>query len=127
MVHLKTAGTSYLEALRTIAELDSTFFQKIYEFCLNRYETDKISYHVSAQLSRAPIASKVENWIELLDNFDAREILHVTFGSVLQERTIEGDSVFFDHLINLLKENPDLYAQNLEKHFLRHLIPFIED
>jgi tagaturonate epimerase len=127
MVHLKTAGTSYLEALRTIAELDSTFFQKIYEFCLNRYDTDKVSYHVSAQLCRAPIPSNVENWTELLDNFDAREILHVTFGSVLQKKTIEGDSVFFDHLLNLLKKNPELYAQNLEKHFLRHLIPFVED
>lgn len=127
LVHLKTAGTSYLEALRTIAELDPAFFQKIYEFCLNHYETDKVSYHVSAKLSRAPIASNVENWPALLDQFDAREILHVTFGSVLQEKTLEGVSAFYDHLINLLKENPDLYAQNLEKHFLRHLLPFVEE
>jgi len=126
VVHLKTEDTSYLEALRTIADLDPVFFREIYEFCLNRYETDKASYHVSAQLSRAPKASEVSNWINLLDNFDAREILHVTFGSVLNEKASDGAYIFFDRLMDLLKKNPELYALNLEKHFLRHLIPFIE-
>lgn len=125
LVHLKTAGTSYLEALRTIADLDTSFFQDIYRFCLARYETDRVSYHVSAQLDRAPRADFVENWPELLDQFDAREILHVTFGSVLKERNSKGELLFFDRLIDLLKENPELYAQNLEKHFLRHLTPFV--
>jgi hypothetical protein len=126
LVHLKTAGTSYLEALRTIADLDPSFFLEIYEFCLNHYETDKVSYHVSAQLSRAPKVSEVEILTNLLDNFDAREILHVTFGSVLNEKDSNGTYVFFDRLIDLLKKNPELYVQNLEEHFLRHLIPFIE-
>jgi hypothetical protein len=127
LVHLKTAGTSYLEALRTIAELDTAFFQEIYEYCLEHYEADKASYHVSAQLSRAPKPTEVENWTALLDQFDAREILHVTFGSVLKEKTSNGNYVFFDRIIDLLKKNPDLYALNLEKHFLRHLIPFVEE
>lgn len=126
LVHLKTAGTSYLEALRTVADLDTTFFQNIYQFCLGCYESDRVSYHVSAQLDRTPSADFVENWPELLDQFDAREILHVTFGSVLKERNSKGEFVFFDRLIDLLKENPELYAQNLEKHFLRHLTPFIK-
>ena len=127
LVHLKTAGTSYLEALRTIADLDPVFFQKIYEYCLDHYESDKASYHVSAQLSRAPKPTEVENWTALLDQFDAREILHVTFGSVLKEKASNGNYVFFDRIMDLLKNNPELYALNLEKHFLRHLIPFVEE
>lgn len=125
LVHLKTAGTSYLEALRTIASLDPVFFLEIYDYCRNRYETDKVSYHVSAQLSRAPIPSDVDNWITLLDNFDAREILHVTFGSVLKEKSSDGSFRFFEHLIRLLKENPEVYAENIERHFLLHLTPFV--
>ncbi len=125
LVHLKTAGTSYLEALRTIADLDPLFFQEIYQFCCDHYEEDKISYHVSAQLSRAPLASEVKNWVPLLDDFDAREILHVTFGSVLKEKSSDGNFQFFDRLIRILKDNPDAYAQNIEQHFLRHLTPFL--
>jgi len=41
LVHLKTAGTSYLEALRTIAALDPAFFRSIYAFARERYDTDK--------------------------------------------------------------------------------------
>ncbi|MBW6474074.1 MAG: tagaturonate epimerase family protein [Anaerolineaceae bacterium] len=125
LVHLKTAGTSYLEALRTIAALDPDFFKEIYEFCRNRFETDKVSYHISAQLSHAPIPSAVDHLAELLDNFDAREILHVTFGSVLKEKAPDGSFQFFDRLIRLLKENSELYAENIERHFLRHLTPFV--
>lgn len=125
LVHLKTAGTSYLEALRTIAALDPDFFKEIYEFCRNRFETDKVSYHISAQLSRAPIPSALDHLPGLLENFDAREILHVTFGSVLKEKASDGSFQFFDRLIRLLKDNSELYAENIEKHFLRHLSHFL--
>ncbi|MDO9087004.1 MAG: tagaturonate epimerase family protein [Anaerolineaceae bacterium] len=126
LVHLKTAGTSYLEALRTIAELNQSLFQEIYQFARNHYEIDKVSYHVSAELSRAPDPAKVDNWPALLDDFDAREIFHVTFGSVLTEKFSNGNFQFYDRLMNLLRENPEVYADNLEKHFIRHLKPFVQ-
>jgi len=125
LVHLKTAGTSYLEALRTIAALDVDFFQEIYGFARARYDTDKVSYHVSAELKRAPLPGSVTDWSGLLDQFDAREILHVTFGSVLTEKNSNGSLRFHDHLIEILQANPEAYAINLEKHFRRHLEPFL--
>jgi hypothetical protein len=124
LVHLKTAGTSYLEALRTIAALDPDFFQEIYMFARERYENDRVSYHVSAELKRAPLPEAVEDWTGLLDQFDAREILHVTFGSVLTEKTASGGWRFYDRFMEFLHSNPDAYASNLEKHFIRHLTPF---
>jgi hypothetical protein len=125
LVHLKTAGTSYLEALRTIAALDVKFFREIYSFGRERYETDKVSYHVSAELGRAPLPDEVTDWPALLDQFDAREILHVTFGSVLTDKTASGTLRFYDRFIDILKANPHAYAANLEKHFVRHLTPFL--
>jgi len=126
LVHLKTAGTSYLEALHTIAALDPPFFREIYAFARQRYETDKASYHVSAQLERAPLPQGISDadLPGLLDQFDARQILHVTFGSVLTERTADGRLRFYDRFMNLLRANPEAYAANLEAHFLRHLRPF---
>ncbi len=127
LVHLKTAGTSYLEALRTIAALDTAFFRKIYAFARERYDTDKASYHVSAQVSRTPAPQDLSDaqLPRLLEQFDAREVLHVTFGSVLTERNADGSRRFYDWLMELLRANPEAYAQNVEKHFARHLEPFV--
>ncbi len=124
LVHLKTAGTSYLEALRTIAGLDPAFFAEIYSFARERYPDDRASYHVSAELARAPLPESIQDWPGLLEQFDAREILHVTFGSVLTEINQAGYRRFYDRFIEFLQANPDAYASNLEKHFIRHLEPF---
>lgn len=126
LVHLKTAGTSYLEALHTIAALDPPFFCSIYAFARECYETDRASYHVSASLDRAPLPNAVcdADLPSLLDQFDAREILHVTFGSVLTARTAEGGWRFYDRLMALLRSHPEAYAANLQAHFIKHLAPF---
>ncbi len=144
LVHLKTAGTSYLEALRTIAALDPAFFRELYVFARERYETDKVSYHVSAELDRAPRPEDVRQadpstgsgrgLPTLLDQFDAREIMHVTFGSVLRWTAgtpasgtpVAGAALrFYPHFMHLLRTNGDAYAANVKAHFIRHLKPFV--
>ncbi|MGC8779948.1 MAG: tagaturonate epimerase family protein, partial [Anaerolineae bacterium] len=128
LVHLKTAGTSYLEALRTIAALDPAFFREIYAFARERYETDRASYHVSAQLGRAPRPEDVAqaDLPQLLDQFDAREVLHVTFGSVLRWQNPDGRLRFYDRFMALLRANAEAYAANVKAHFIRHLTPFAQ-
>ncbi len=126
LVHLKTAGTSYLEALHTVAHLDPDLFCSIYTFARDRYEADRASYHVSASLDKAPLPNKVSDTElpDLLNEFDAREILHVTFGSVLTAHTADGSFRFYDRLMDFLRAHPDEYAANLQAHFERHLRPF---
>jgi hypothetical protein len=127
LVHLKTAGTSYLEALRTVAGLDDALFRAIYAFARERYEADRASYHVSASLDRAPLPADVPSGdlAGLLEQFDARQILHVTFGSVLTAAQPDGRPRFKGALLGLLRSNPEAYARNLEAHFVRHLRPFV--
>jgi len=126
LVHLKTAGTSWLEALRAVASVSPELFRAIYVFARTRYDEDKASYHVSADVARAPLPADVEDGglAALVDDFDVREILHVTFGSVLTSRTPDGTPVFADDLLSLLRANPEAYAVCLERHFIRHLAPF---
>ncbi|MBI5034236.1 MAG: hypothetical protein HZB51_27255 [Chloroflexi bacterium] len=126
LVHLKTAGTSYLEALRTIAAFDPAFFRKLYVFGREHYESDRVSYHVSAQLERAPKPEDVKDvdLPSLLNQFDAREIFHVTFGSVLTTKKSDGKFLFYDDFMAILRAHPDAYAANLEAHFIKHLKPF---
>jgi hypothetical protein len=126
VVHLKTAGTSYLEALRAVAQVSPDLFRAVYGFSRERYEQDRASYHVSALLARAPEPDAVpgHELVGLLDQFDVRQILHVTFGSVLTARQPDGASRFADAIVGLLQSHPDVYAGCLERHFVRHLAPF---
>lgn len=118
LAHIKTAGTSYLEALRTIAPLDPSLFRDIYILAHERYAEDRASYHVSALAQRTPAPGKVadRDLASLLDNFDAREMLHVTFGSAL--------AAYGSRLQGALRANPEAYDGNVERHFIRHLSAF---
>jgi len=126
LFHLKTAGTSYLEALRAVAELDPPLFREILDFARARYETDRATYHVSALLERVPKASDVPDDAlpALLEQFDTRQVLHVTFGSVLTATDADGRPRFRDRLLAVLQENEETYYRLLEAHFDRHLAPF---
>jgi hypothetical protein len=126
LLHLKTAGTSYLEALRAAAAIAPGFFRAIYVFARERYERDRASYHVSATVAAAPDPAALADTDlpALLEDFHARQILHVTFGSVLTASHADGSRVFADDLRALLQANPEAYAGCLERHFVRHLRPF---
>jgi tagaturonate epimerase len=118
LVHLKTAGTSYLEALRAWAVVDPAGFREILDFSRQRYETDRATYHVSAQLAKVPAARELTNAAlpDLLNQFDARQVLHVTYGSVLDH--------YGERLHALLRAHEDQYYTLLRQHFARHLEPF---
>jgi len=126
LIHVKTAGTSYLEALRVVAELDPALFREILTFAIDRYEEDKKTYHVSAQLSKVakPDDLSDDDLASTLDQFDARQVLHVTYGSVLMTKNADDSLLFRNRLLSLLKHNPDAYAAALEKHLGRHVQPF---
>jgi hypothetical protein len=119
LVHVKTAGTSYLEALRATARVDPELFGEIVTFARKRYEKDRATYHVSADLAKVPSPGSVGagELPLLLEAFDVRQVLHVTFGSVLDR--------FGERLRKTLKRNEEIYATVLEAHFRRHLAPFV--
>ncbi|MGC9335783.1 MAG: tagaturonate epimerase family protein, partial [Anaerolineae bacterium] len=118
-VHLKTAGTSYLEALRAIAGVDPGFFREILALARARYPEDRATYHVSAELDKVPHPEQVADdaLASVLDQFDGREALHVTFGSVLDQ--------FGNRLLDTLDAHEEAYYAVLEAHFQRHMAPFI--
>jgi hypothetical protein len=120
LVHLKTAGTSYLEALRAAARVAPAFFRELLALARQCYETDRATYHVSAQLAQVPTPDALgdADLPDLLEQFDARQVLHVTFGSVLDR--------FGDRLLLTLQAHEEIYNELLENHFQRHLEPFAD-
>ncbi|MGH7494752.1 MAG: tagaturonate epimerase family protein [bacterium] len=126
-VHVKTAGTSYLEALRTLAARAPELFGEILDFARRRFEADKASYHVSAKLDRVPSARDCtpERFLRLFDDNHARQVLHVTFGSVLTTKDGAGKPVFKDRMLRTLEQHEAEHYENLQHHFRRHLEPFL--
>jgi tagaturonate epimerase len=129
MFHVKTAGTSYLEGLRVVCQRDSKLFRQIVEFCRSRYDTDRASYHVSAELNSTP-SPEVLNGEELeqvyLDRWQdvppgqgfralGRQILHCTFGSVLTHPQL-GPAV-----LDCVRRHVEEYHELLRVHFGKHL------
>jgi hypothetical protein len=129
LVHLKTAGTSYLEALRAIAEVDPGLFREILAFAFQRYGQDKATYHVSADLSKVPAPEQLADseLAGVLESFDGRQLLHVTFGSVLTWQDDLGEYLFRDRLLAALEQNEEAYYSVLETHFKKHLAAFAID
>jgi len=126
LVHLKTSGTSYLEALRVVAQIAPDLFREIMAFALECYARDRATYHVSADPARVPRPGwlSADQLPALLDHFDGRQVLHVTFGSVLTARGDDGAYRFRNQLLEVLQANEEAYYQALESHFERHLAPF---
>lgn len=126
LVHVKTAGTSYLEALRAIAKVDPGLFREILSFARENYETDKVSYHVSAVLDKVmnPKDVKDDQLDDALNQFDTRQAFHVTFGSVLTRKNSDGSYLFRDRFYAALENNEDMHYQCLKEHLNKHASPF---
>ena len=128
--HVKTAGTSYLEALRVVARHDQGLFRRIIGFARACYDTDKATYHVSATVAGVPPAEEIADPVELehvyLELWErvapgagftqpGRQILHCTFGSTLR------DAELGPAIMAVLHAHPDTYREVLTDHFARHL------
>ncbi|QDU90446.1 hypothetical protein Pla175_38500 [Pirellulimonas nuda] len=130
MFHVKTAGTSYLEALRVAAQEEPELFRELCVFSRTRYDADRATYHVHATLDAVPPPEHLKSDLELQecylgrwettpqgDGFTqaGRQILHCTFGSVLTDKRL-GPA-----LRACLVEHPAVYEEVLAVHFEKHL------
>ncbi|TWT77610.1 hypothetical protein Pla123a_14060 [Posidoniimonas polymericola] len=128
--HVKTAGTSYLEALRVAAVCEPELFREICDYSRQRYNTDRATYHVHAELETVPAPADLssdqqlqdvylERWETVRDGLGfteaGRQILHCAFGSVLTHDRL-GPA-----LRSCLTSHPDAYSDILAEHFGRHL------
>ncbi len=115
--HLKTSGTNWLEALGTIAEKDPSLYRRIHEKALEHFIEAKSFYHVSADLKLIEDLKSCtdENLIDFLKSNDSRQLLHITYGFVLDNMAIQKD------LYHTLEQNEEHYYERLISHIGRHL------
>ena len=117
MLHVKTAGTSYLEALRVFAKNEPQLFRDILTLSKAAFEKDKKSYALDCKPEKVPSQSQLSDseLPELLERFDSRQVLHVSFGSAITS--------FRTRILESLNHHHLAYQEALEVHFVKHLQP----
>jgi hypothetical protein len=126
--HVKTAGTSWLVALQTISMTVPDLFREILDYAKERYPADRRSYFVSGRVEDVPAGRDLKDG-QLPDLFNqnaARQILHVTFGSVVTAADAEGRERFKSRIYRALKENESRHYDNLTSHLKKHVQPFVK-
>lgn len=115
--HIKTAGTSWLEALRVIAQSDRKLFRSLYAHAMKTYPSARKLYHVTPDLSRLPDPKKAPDaeLAALLDQPDGRQVLHITYGEMLSVQD------FSTAIYGTLRNRRDDYERILGDHIGRHL------
>lgn len=116
--HLKTAGTSWLEAMRIVAAHDPHLYREIHAFALDyAFEKALAYYHVTTDLNNIPPLETVpdDELPALFDNNDCRQLIHITYGLILDVPE------YRQRLYRLWYEYQNDYRDALTKHIGRHL------
>jgi hypothetical protein len=116
LVHLKTAGTSWAEALRVIAHNDPDLMREVLVLALDSFEVNRKSYHLSCDPTKIPTNPTDDEVAQLMDRIDSRQVLHVGYGAILEE--------FGPRLYQVWNANEEEHYQIIADHFVKHLAPF---
>lgn len=128
--HLKTAGTYYLEDLKIVTRHNQPLFMDIFKFSFDQFARDRATYELSADPAKIADLTKLSGGeISALlqsgaGNDDLRQVLHVTYGSVLTARGSGRRLLFADEIEKVLRENLAEYEAEMTTHLERHFNVF---
>lgn len=121
--HVKTAGTNWLEAMRVVAFADPKLYREVHAYALSIFSEASKFYHVTTNLNNIPHLDTLidEELVELFKNNDARQLIHITYGYILNVKDEKGDFIFKTRLYRLWREKQDVYREFLRNHIGHHL------
>ncbi|HDQ15238.1 MAG TPA: hypothetical protein ENN41_10550 [Sediminispirochaeta sp.] len=116
-LHLKTAGTSWVEAIRTIARTEPELYRRMHKKAQDFFPEALKSYHISADISGLPDINTLRDsqLEEYLDISESRQMLHISYGGLLRDSEIRGP--FF----KALSDHEELHETIIRKHMEKHL------
>jgi len=123
LCHIKTAGTSWLEEVKVVAMKDPALYREIHRFALENFAKDRASYNLTTDLSRVPKIDKLSDGqlVDLFNKPDSRQLIHITYGSILKVKDNEGKYIFKDRIYKILFKYEEDHYRELSNHIKRHL------
>lgn len=121
--HLKTAGTNWLEALRVISRVNTDLYRRMHAYALEKFEDARKYYHITPDIDSVKALEDVsDNELEeYLNDDNARQLLHVTYGVLLTAKNDKGEFLFKDEFFNTLNDHEEEYRNALVHHIGRHV------
>ncbi|MBO7514443.1 MAG: hypothetical protein J6T47_02310 [Lachnospiraceae bacterium] len=116
-IHVKTAGTSWLEAMRVVAEVNPDLYRRAHKFSIeHRSEAEKY-YHVSTKVDSIPnIDLQNDAYLPIyMTQEAARQTVHIAYGLLLEQ------DWFREEFFRTMAEYEENYYDALLKHLGRHI------
>ena len=109
--------------MRLIALTKPSLYSEMHQFALSVFEEASKLYHVTTDLNRIP---KIETLPDqelpsFLDREDSRQLLHITYGYLLNAKGENGEQLFRDRFFQTLAQYEEEYWSLLETHIEKHL------
>ena len=116
-VHVKTAGTNWLEALRVVARRDPQLYRQAHKYALEHREEALKYYHVTTDPNLIPnIDLESDAYLpEYLQAPSSRQAMHIAYGLLLNQEWFS--KAFFP----LMAQYEEEYYAGLVAHIGRHL------
>ena len=122
-VHVKTAGTSWLEALRVIARVNPALYRRMQARAVAVLPASRRLYHISGDPALLVPLERIKD--EALDTYldeeNARQILHIAYGQLLTDKDESGKYLFREEFFQTLFRHESNYADALKNHIGRHI------
>lgn len=115
--HVKTSGTSWLQAIDLIAEVDVQLFTHLYQLCLRHLEESKQAYEVSLVPEQFPPQPPKEQVSQFVAQPHVRQLFHISYGALLEEAGRDIHAVLHAHEVE--------HVQRVQEHIERHLQPLL--
>lgn len=121
--HVKTAGTNWLEAVRTVAKVHPDLYRRMHQYALDHVEEAMKYYVVTTDLDAIKPLDQVTDaeLPQYMDEDNARQLIHITYGILLQAKDDQGRSLFKDEFYQTLSDQEEAYEQSLINHIGKHL------
>ena len=107
-----------------IAGCNPTLFRRMVHYSCGKYKEAKSFYHVTGLVEKVPDVDSVADTDlpYLLDETDTRQVMHITYGFLLQEKDESGRYVFRDDIYRTLREHRAELDDTISQHIRKHLV-----
>jgi hypothetical protein len=122
-LHLKTAGTSWLEAMRLIALMNPSLYREMHQFALSIFKEATKLHPVTADFDRIPKIGTLQDQElpSLLEQEDSRLLLHITYEYLLNAKDENGKNLFRDRFYETISLHEEDYWSLLERHIEKQM------
>ena len=116
-VHVKTAGTSWLEAIRAMALTEPALYRDVHTAAFDAFEEATKLYHITADLSK--IIDLKQTGDDALESYlkqnESRQLLHISYGGLLR------DGAMRKRIYEFLGSHEEAHYSCVESHIGRHV------